>query len=487
MQGLSGEGLDGWLSKLALSPREIGSVAPSSSQLAKAMTQQIAPEASVLELGAGDGAITSKIIDRLVRPDQLTVVEIDKEFANTLRNKFFQSRVVEQDAEEFLRRSDDTYDFVLSGIPFAVMAADKRSRVFRLIEKKLRPGGKFIMFQYSETTLGELKQFFENVRTQFVLLNLPPAFVFTCVKRSQPRALQPRSDLGYSQARRNTMSCPSCLIALSGFDGPADATDSLAMSDKATGDLFAGLGYVIAGPALGGLGGAIVGAIAYKKHRVAGGALGLLLGGMLGGVIGSILAGDRFKDAANAVLAEEAAAEASKESSLGPGVSQDSGLTTGVKDTGLTIGPYLTAEAKTTQKVIALDMSQRPTLSGALSLLQSRSAGAASTTTRNTAGPAQVVWSFLAPKAITQRQELVSSTAVSTKTATTAASTACPPTYTKDTRTGACLPPKALIAPAASTGSTVLLTALRNMNLTTVPVSAASLSVQPVDRRTDLR
>lgn len=170
----------GWGVKFLRSPRKIGSVAPSSPFLAKLMTRGIAPHARVLELGSGSGAITAHILKKLRAPAQLTMVEADAEFADMCARRFPGAAVHNADAEDVLRSETATFDAVLSGIPFAAMDRGKRLRIFRLVRDRLAPGGAFVMFQYSLTTRGELRDVFGAVETYFTPWNLPPAFVYVC-------------------------------------------------------------------------------------------------------------------------------------------------------------------------------------------------------------------------------------------------------------------------------------------------------------------
>jgi len=169
-----------WLIKFFKAPDEIGSVAPSSPRLARLMVRDIQASSEVLEIGPGNGAITQYLLKRLARPEQLTMVEMDAEFVRILGQRFPGAIVILDDAEHILSQTDRSYDFIVSGIPFANMIADKRARMFSLIRDRLKPGGAFIMFQYSILTRGELKKLFATVKTDFTPFNIPPAFVFTC-------------------------------------------------------------------------------------------------------------------------------------------------------------------------------------------------------------------------------------------------------------------------------------------------------------------
>jgi phospholipid N-methyltransferase len=171
-----------WLKKLAKNPAVIGSVAPSGPSLAGLMTHDLRSGMRVLELGPGSGAITEHILKKLKNPADLTLVEYDQELAAVCGKKFPGVSVHCGDAETLLARDAAYYDAIISGIPFAAMDKAKRQRVFNHVRDRLNNGGTFIMFQYSVTTLNELKAIFREVKTGFTPLNIPPAFVFFCKK-----------------------------------------------------------------------------------------------------------------------------------------------------------------------------------------------------------------------------------------------------------------------------------------------------------------
>jgi phospholipid N-methyltransferase len=168
-----------WLSKFLKAPREVGSIMPSSSSLGKRMASGIPRSARVAELGPGNGAITTFIREKIAESSQLTLVEMDAGFAHICRERFPGANVVTGDIEDWLKGDVGAFDFIISGIPFAVMEPLKRRLVFQLIADHLKPQGSFIMFQYSVSSRDELKTVFGDVTTQFVPLNVLPAFVFT--------------------------------------------------------------------------------------------------------------------------------------------------------------------------------------------------------------------------------------------------------------------------------------------------------------------
>lgn len=175
------------LQRFIKDPIRIGSVADSSHWLAKTMVEHSDLSGPVLELGAGTGPITKEILRHLADPAQLTLVELDPHLASTLRHKFPAATVLEEDAESVLTNSPTLYASIFSGIPFAVMEPAKRARMYALIQERLLPGGKFVMFQYSRLSEKELRTRYgkEHVHVHFVPLNLPPAFVYECHKQKR--------------------------------------------------------------------------------------------------------------------------------------------------------------------------------------------------------------------------------------------------------------------------------------------------------------
>lgn len=165
-------------------PLQIGSVADSSPWLADAMIKQADLAGPILELGAGTGPITTRILKSLPATSTLELVEIDPELARHLRKRFPKLLVKEQDAEQALADTTRSYRTIFSGIPFAVVQKKKRHHMFQLIKERLKSGGRFIMFQYSVSTEKELREVFgkANVTTIFEPRNIPPAFVYVCKK-----------------------------------------------------------------------------------------------------------------------------------------------------------------------------------------------------------------------------------------------------------------------------------------------------------------
>ncbi|MBK8554291.1 MAG: methyltransferase domain-containing protein [Lewinellaceae bacterium] len=171
--------------------RTTGSVARSSASLCRALVENIDPLKAkvVVELGAGDGVITEFLLNRLAPDARLLVFEINEIFIQKLQQRFKDPRLVllhdsaENMASHFALESIEQVDYVVSGIPFAVLPDALADQIIGECRNWLRPGGLFIQFHYTPHLLGFYRQKFGNARLRFVPWNIPPAFVVTAEKK----------------------------------------------------------------------------------------------------------------------------------------------------------------------------------------------------------------------------------------------------------------------------------------------------------------
>jgi len=166
-------------------PFHVASIAPSSRCLAKLMATNIESGARVVELGAGTGSLTTAILDRGVRPEDLYLVEQQRGFVTVLRSRFPRAHVVEADAATLSARLGGlrgTVDYVVSGLPILWFNRDKKAAILAAAMTLLKPEGKLHQFTYlGRPPIGS------RLRTELGLratllgiapMNLPPAFVY---------------------------------------------------------------------------------------------------------------------------------------------------------------------------------------------------------------------------------------------------------------------------------------------------------------------
>ncbi|HQY44759.1 MAG TPA: rRNA adenine N-6-methyltransferase family protein, partial [Paracoccaceae bacterium] len=109
--------------RLLTNPRQVSALAPSSRFLARAMTAGLGPESGpVVEFGPGTGSLTRAILDRGVRPEHLTLFELDPEFVRLLRARFKGVRVLLAPADRAADHvAPGTAGAVISGLPLLSM------------------------------------------------------------------------------------------------------------------------------------------------------------------------------------------------------------------------------------------------------------------------------------------------------------------------------------------------------------------------------
>ncbi|WP_227874202.1 class I SAM-dependent methyltransferase [Tumebacillus algifaecis] len=176
-----------FLSKFLTSPKQVGSVLPSSRYLTNKMLEPIDWDQvrAVAELGAGTGVFTRAINRRMHRKAQAVIFEADPMMRNRLKeqspnlNYWGDATELNHALQQF---GMGKLDVVFSGLPFANFEQDMRDKLLSEVVESLKPGGKFIAFQYSLQMKKQLQERFRSVKIGFVPMNVPPAFVYICQK-----------------------------------------------------------------------------------------------------------------------------------------------------------------------------------------------------------------------------------------------------------------------------------------------------------------
>ncbi|MBM3418238.1 MAG: hypothetical protein FJY17_04870 [Bacteroidetes bacterium] len=169
--------------------KTVGAMAPSSNFLAKKMLSRVDfnKVRLIVELGPGTGVFTEEIIAKMNEETRLLVIELDDVFYELLVEKieYPNVEIVKASATELLNllteRNIESVDLIISSLPLANLSSSLKSVILKSCKQSLtKNDGQFVQFQYTLRSHRLLKRIFPNVVVDFTLLNVPPAFVYSC-------------------------------------------------------------------------------------------------------------------------------------------------------------------------------------------------------------------------------------------------------------------------------------------------------------------
>ena len=175
-------------------PLKVGSIAPSSPELASKMLEGIQPDEDniVIELGVGTGAITKHLQE--IVPDERSYlgIELDGNLVKSLRAKFPTMKIVRGDAQdlETIHRKTGLgkASYIISCLPFVSIPNEVGEEILRQIDLYMQQGCVFRTFQFatgyylpSAIKLREFmrKRYGKSKKSKLIVNNLPPAITLT--------------------------------------------------------------------------------------------------------------------------------------------------------------------------------------------------------------------------------------------------------------------------------------------------------------------
>lgn len=182
-----------FLQEVLFYPQQIGAVLPSSKRLAAVMANWLPadPDAFVLELGPGTGAVTQAMLARGLREDRLIAIEMSARLASLLRERFPRAQILTGDAchlDKLLRRHArevESVGAVVSSLPLRIFSSDAAKCLAARIRAILQPEGKWVQYTYHLAGgRHEATARFDLLASRVVWLNLPPARVHVYQKRA---------------------------------------------------------------------------------------------------------------------------------------------------------------------------------------------------------------------------------------------------------------------------------------------------------------
>ena len=167
-------------------PVMVGSVIPSSKVLIDKMLAPVdwANCRLFVEYGPGVGTFTQHVLDRLAPDATLLTIDTNPDFTDYLNGKFADSRLqaVTGSAANVRKimadRGFEAADYILSGLPFSTLPPGIGPRIAEQTEEALRPGGAFLVYQFSPKVRAFIAPHFDRIDKGFEWINIPPATLF---------------------------------------------------------------------------------------------------------------------------------------------------------------------------------------------------------------------------------------------------------------------------------------------------------------------
>jgi phospholipid N-methyltransferase len=175
-------------------PVMVGSIIPSSKTVIDRMLAPVDWDNTRLfvEYGPGVGTFTRPILERLGPEATLLAIDTNPEFTDYLRESLDDERLVAvtgsaAEVEKILAERGFAHaDYVLSGIPFSTLPPGLGEAIAEATAKVIRPGGAFLVYQFSPKVMEFIKPWFERIERGFEWLNVPPASLFWAWREPKP-------------------------------------------------------------------------------------------------------------------------------------------------------------------------------------------------------------------------------------------------------------------------------------------------------------
>ena len=167
-------------------PVMVGSIIPSSRTLIDKMLAPVDWESTRLfvEYGPGVGTFTRPILDRMGPDARLIAIDTNPDFINYLKEDIDDPRLIAvtgsaADVDRIIAdHGFDHADYILSGLPFSTLPPGVGDAIGAATASVIRPGGAFLVYQFSPKVREFIAPFFERIERGFEWRNMPPATLF---------------------------------------------------------------------------------------------------------------------------------------------------------------------------------------------------------------------------------------------------------------------------------------------------------------------
>jgi phospholipid N-methyltransferase len=176
------------------SPLRVGSIKPSSPELAMKMIDGFQPDAGniIVELGVGTGAVTRFIEHILPDPESYLGIELDRNLVDLLAHRFPKLKIENGSAGDLraIHRGSGLgrIRYIACCLPFVSLPGPVVDQVLAEVEALMNDGCTFRTFQYAHgfymPAALRLREFMRSRygrarKSPLVVKNVPPAFTLT--------------------------------------------------------------------------------------------------------------------------------------------------------------------------------------------------------------------------------------------------------------------------------------------------------------------
>lgn len=167
-------------------PKMVGSIIPSSGYTIRKMLDPVKWDECRLfvEYGPGVGTFCGPVLERLRQGGALLVIDTNPLFIDYLNRTIADSRFTAvlgsaEDVEQIVREhGHDHADYVLSGLPFSTLPAGVGPAIAKATHNILRPGGAFLVYQFSAAARDFMAVHFNRIDQGFEWRNILPCQLF---------------------------------------------------------------------------------------------------------------------------------------------------------------------------------------------------------------------------------------------------------------------------------------------------------------------
>ena len=167
-------------------PVMVGSIIPSSKAMVEKMLAPVdwANCKLFVEYGPGVGTFTEHVLRRMAPDATLIAIDTNDDFVRYLTAKFRDNRLLAvngsaADVRAIIADCGFQHaDYILSGLPFSTLPAGIGPAIAAQTYEALRPGGAFLVYQFSPKVRDFMAPHFDRIDKGFEWVNIPPCHLF---------------------------------------------------------------------------------------------------------------------------------------------------------------------------------------------------------------------------------------------------------------------------------------------------------------------